>query len=142
MVTDEDRYQVTAIPEIPRTFRVLIRYGYAEPRSAIAAASAVISAVAASLDVQRSNTAPGTAAFDRAVHEAEILAEASFKKAPVYLFGRKDIQVRSGTRNPLKLAVVWGFIGMRELLTAKPKLWALPAGQVVELGKAVPIGNL
>ncbi|CAD6575128.1 MAG: hypothetical protein CYPHOPRED_005583 [Cyphobasidiales sp. Tagirdzhanova-0007] len=140
-VSDQDRFHVSPIPDIPRTFRVLVRYGYSEPQSAITAASAVMNAVAAYLDIQRSNSASGTAAHIKAAEDAQVLAHANQKKAPIYLFGRKDIQLKEGTRNPFKLAVVWVFIMMREVLTAKPKLWELPTDQIVEIGKALPIGG-
>ena len=139
-VEPEDRYTWQACRNIPHAYRVLVRYGYNEHESSISAASNLHLGLVDYFKQELAKAPVGSERHQSLQTEYEKLTAALKKKEqPAYLFGRKDIQGQVGEKNIVRTFVVWGFSMIRDIMTSKPALWKLPAGQVVELGKAVII---
>jgi hypothetical protein len=122
------------------TFYVLLRFGYNEPRSAVASASGLVEALAAHLESEAGKAGIGSLRYLDVTKQKDALDRAKDEKAPVYIFGRKDIQLSSGTaKNIVQNIAIRIFIFMRDIMTSKPRLWKLPSDQIVEIGKAVVV---
>lgn len=142
-VSDEDRYTIKHISGMPNTYRVLLRYGYNEPQSAISAAGGLVEAVSAFLERERALAHPDSPRHVTASQQALVLASANKAKEPVYMFGRKVFQNGYVGRREKRFtgafrgAIVWGYVLIRDTMTSKPRLWELPPNRIVEIGKAV-----
>jgi KUP system potassium uptake protein len=143
-VTDEDRFTVAYVPGLPDAYRILLRFGYNEPRSAITASAGLLDAVRVFLDKQISNSRRETKQFQIASEQMKTWSEAIKAKDPVYMFGRKVIQNKYEHKNKsfsgaIKGMVVYAYSSIRDIMTSKPRLWELPPNSIVEIGKAVLI---
>jgi K+ transporter len=139
-VSDQDRFTVRPVPEMVNTFYILLRFGYNEPHTAVASAPGIIHAIEAYLVVEAAKFGSGSPRAQEIAAQKVTLAEAKGQKAPVYIFGRKDIQLsRHAGKNVIRNTAIKLFIFMRDIMTSKPRLWKLPSDQIVELGKAVVI---
>lgn len=136
-VLEEERYTVTSVPSLANTYKVLVRYGYNEARHAMEAAAAVIDAVDTFLDREVSNSQTGSMRHDKAIERQSVLNLAKAEKAPAYFFGRKDIQVKGGTKNPIRRFIIFTFSLIRDVMVSKPRLWKLESDRIIEVGKAV-----
>lgn len=139
VVDEANRFEIAPIPEYENTYKVLIRYGYNEPHASIAAAGNVVAALSGYINTQKSNSQPGTPRHAEALAREEALERAGTKREPVFLFGRKNIQVGEHNQRLLKKAVIWLFASIRDVMTSKPRLFELDSDRVIEIGKAVPL---
>ena len=139
-VSNADRFTIRPVVGMTNTFYVLLRFGYNEPRSAVASASGLVEALAAHLESEAGKAGIGSPRYLDVTKQKDALDRAKDEKAPVYIFGRKDIQLSSGTaKNVGQNSAIRIFIFMRDIMTSKPRLWKLPSDQIVEIGKAVVV---
>lgn len=138
-IAPEERFRITRVGSLPYAYRVLIRYGYNEHEAGLHAASTLPEHVLCHLKKQLDQCAIGSERCERLKAEVKTLQVAQAEKEPIFLFGRKDIQVSPDDTNVLRKALVRVYAIIRDAMTDKAKLWSMPSDKIVELGNAVVI---